>query len=163
MLAMALNGNTYAQIWVNNTNPESYFETAIAVLEKKIAGYESWNQRYPGFGGFIPWIYNYDSGIVPTPGFATTVPGLDNGQMCWAIHALVYVLQNIGQLSLAARYDSYLQIMISNAVTIFYAGEGHIRTVATISNVFAPPSENTYGTDCGCNVTVKMKRNLFSS
>jgi hypothetical protein len=68
-------------------------DTVLQVLEKKIASYEQWNQEFPGFGGFIPWVYVNDTGMVPIPpAWSNKVPGLDNGEMIWGIYAVIQAL-----------------------------------------------------------------------
>jgi hypothetical protein len=48
-------------------------------LTKKIATYEDFNKRYPGYGGFFPWITSNGSNVGPTPDWVNRVPSLDNG------------------------------------------------------------------------------------
>ena len=46
---------------------DSRLDVVLTMLERKISSYEKWNSTYPGFGGFIPWVYVNDSGMVPIP------------------------------------------------------------------------------------------------
>jgi hypothetical protein len=36
------------------TDAKAAKELALGVLQRKIASYEAFNKRYPGFGGFLP-------------------------------------------------------------------------------------------------------------
>eukprot|EP01114_Cavostelium_apophysatum_P006357 TRINITY_DN1762_c0_g1_i1.p1 TRINITY_DN1762_c0_g1~~TRINITY_DN1762_c0_g1_i1.p1 ORF type:complete len:513 (+),score=91.94 TRINITY_DN1762_c0_g1_i1:144-1682(+) len=144
MLTLALAGDPRAALFVNYANPNNATETAVEILTNKINSYEQYNEQFPGFGGFFPWFGVADSGMIPLNGWTDTVPGLDNGQLAWAIYALIPNLQNAGYKQLASRYQAQLQRMIDNCMTIFYDGGGRIRAVTKIANVSLPPSENTY-------------------
>jgi hypothetical protein len=64
------------------------------MLELKISTYEAFNDKYPGFGGFLPWIA-VDGGIItPTWDFHNRVPSLDNGEYFWALYGITGVLES---------------------------------------------------------------------
>lgn len=50
----------------------------LDLLTVKISTYEKFNQAYPAYGGYFPWITVADSGIVPTPDWLqpARVPGV---------------------------------------------------------------------------------------
>jgi len=157
MLALALSGNSHAQIFINNNENNNdttgnWTQTAVDVLTSKISSYEQFNTNFPGFGGFFPWFMNLDTGMIPTDDFKNSVPGLDNGQLAWSIFALTYVIKDMpGFEMLYVRYRNQLQLMIQNCVLVFYQGNGYIRAVTTIANVTAPPSVNQYSDQCTSN------------
>jgi hypothetical protein len=49
ILAKVLEGDSKAQIVYT-------VEEAVEVIRKKTQTYEEFNSRYPGFGGFMPWV-----------------------------------------------------------------------------------------------------------
>ena len=59
------------------------------MLTKKITTYEKFDQDYPGYGGFLPWVAVKQTGVEPTWDWTTAVPSLDNGQLFWAAYGLV--------------------------------------------------------------------------
>jgi len=114
-------------------------------LEKKVSTMEDFDRRYPAFGGFLPWfcargaledgrcrgLNDPAGGLEPTYDFHDSMPGLDNGQMAWAIVALVHVLKkkatadSTGRISsLAERWEQRLLRMQATAVNLFYNGNG---------------------------------------
>ncbi len=44
MITLAFAGNRFAQIWVDNENPENFQAKAMDILEKKIKTYHKFNQ-----------------------------------------------------------------------------------------------------------------------
>mmetsp|Transcript_67977 Transcript_67977/g.126958 ORF Transcript_67977/g.126958 Transcript_67977/m.126958 type:complete len:558 (-) Transcript_67977:36-1709(-) len=138
---------------------------AIAILTKKIDSYETFDATYPGFGGYLPWMCSRGSKSLaggkqvcrdsndepadptPTPDWTDRVPALDNGQLAWAVHAVVHVLSarasNGTDAALHHRWDSYLQKLRRSSVMIFYHGEGsgRVRTVTQMRSTSLPPSD----------------------
>lgn len=154
MLAKALAGNSYARIFVhpNGHNPASTDKFILKLLETKMATLEAWVVEYPGFGGFLPWLANRDTGIEPMPDWRNQVPALDNGEMIWALFAVqVAASQRSDSRSilLGHRVREYLEMLAVTAPIIFYEGNGHIRAVATVkNNKAAPTNPNNYGMNC---------------
>ena len=67
-------------------------EEALAMLTLKIGTYEAFDQKYPGYGGFLPWM-SVNQGVVgPSWDWTNRVPSLDNGQLFWAVYGLVQIL-----------------------------------------------------------------------
>ncbi|CAE8596147.1 unnamed protein product [Polarella glacialis] len=137
---------------------------ALDVLEKKVSSLEAFDASHPGFGGFLPWFcsrgatnttpgaayscrgLDQEAGpIVPTSGWVSEVPGLDNGQMAWATYAVARVLADRAALAtggdavrirnLADRWEQRLARMRSSAVPLFYAGQGRVRAVTVVQNM----------------------------
>jgi hypothetical protein len=88
MLALAVNGSVVAQTFVDPTGSNAV-TLAVQLLRKKMDAYEAWNRKYPGYGGFMPWVSvsNTDPDLHPTPDWVGRVPSLDNGEWVWAIYA----------------------------------------------------------------------------
>jgi hypothetical protein len=159
MLARALEGNEYARIFVSpdDQTDSVVVDRVLTILERKVTTLEDWNDNYPGFGGYLPWVANYPSGVVPMPAWTNSVPALDNGEMIWGLYACKVATQSRSDqrsLSLAARMSSYLGLLASTARTVFYAGQGHIRAVATIKDPQAAPTDpSNYGMDCNPKIS----------
>ena len=90
MLAIALDpladnafNSKMASVFLSPDDPGEGRNVALQILTKKIASLVDWNRRYPGYGGFLPWFYNYDTGLVPADGWNSSVPALDNGEVCF--------------------------------------------------------------------------------
>eukprot|EP01129_Flabellula_baltica_P008794 TRINITY_DN3526_c0_g1_i1.p1 TRINITY_DN3526_c0_g1~~TRINITY_DN3526_c0_g1_i1.p1 ORF type:complete len:477 (+),score=86.60 TRINITY_DN3526_c0_g1_i1:13-1443(+) len=138
MLALYLSGDRRAQTWFSQYTRED----VISILEAKISTYEQFNVEFPGFGGFLPWYVNSNNGIKPTWDFQDRVPGLDNGQLAWALEALTFVLDD--DTELYRRYQNYTSLLKKNSVLIFYNGDGYVRAVTKIKDTKAPPSQENY-------------------
>jgi hypothetical protein len=127
-------------------------DEALELAEKKIDSYERFATKYPGFGGFLPWIKVSGTDISPTSDWNNRVPSLDNGQLFWAAYGLAHVLETkYSHLGLAERYNRFWRTMADNAITMFYEEDGKIRTVAALTNQSLPVAENQYHrdqTDC---------------
>jgi hypothetical protein len=54
-------------------------DEVFMLLKKKTETLEKFNQRFPGFGGYMPWVFVNGTEPVPTPDFASRTPALDNG------------------------------------------------------------------------------------
>lgn len=141
-------------------------DEALNILEKKVSSLEDFDRRFPAFGGFLPWFctrgYSQKTGqckgldesfsyIEPKtdPSEKISLPALDNGQMAWAITALVQVLgKRSGESSqiqsLAQRWEQRLQRMKDSAVSLFYDGRGTgtVRAIATLKDVHVDAAKN---------------------
>lgn len=151
MLAKALDGNAFAQRFVDDGSQRSVEEIVLGHLERKMNTFEKWNREFPGFGGFLPWVDNNASGVVPLPAWENQVPSLDNGEMIWGLYAckvVAFEMQDSRFHAIASRISNYLTLLSQNARIVFYAGDGHIRSVSTIRSATAVPSEANYGMDC---------------
>ena len=72
MLGKVLEGQELAKAFYTK-------DEAIEMLTKKITTYEKFDQDYPGYGGFLPWVAVKQTGVEPTWDWTTAVPSLDNG------------------------------------------------------------------------------------
>ena len=59
ILAKVLDNDPLAQLIYTKSE-------ALEMATKKIDTYEKFNTRYPGFGGFLPWISVIDGEVTPT-------------------------------------------------------------------------------------------------
>jgi len=143
LLAQALEGNDYAQIFVSPQNSSNAPAVALDLLTRKMNSYEKWNANYPGFGGYLPWIFIQPTGVTPANGWEDKVPSLDNGELIWGVYAVIQVIGSL-DIPLAQRYRNYFNMLAQNAVMIFYNGNGQIRTVTQILNVTVSPFPGNY-------------------
>eukprot|EP00347_Sterkiella_histriomuscorum_P017499 403349118 len=139
LLAKVLQGNKLALNFYSK-------EEALDMLTKKITSYEIFDQTYPGYGGFLPWVAIKQDTITPTWDWETAVPALDNGQLFWGAYGLVQVMKQSTpeQDQLIKRWTAFYEKMAANSITIFWAGNGKIRTVTQIGDIKAPVVGNTY-------------------
>jgi hypothetical protein len=164
LIALALNGNSIAANFLSPNDMNQAPFIALQQLATKVNTYDAFTLKYPGFGGFLPWVYVSDNGIEPTVDFNSSVPSLDNGQLFWSAYAVSYVLsQNFSDIphqpmeqadgvdafytdprtTLAQRWANVVQRMVDNAVVIFYepflnTTTGQFRTVSHILNRTQP-------------------------
>lgn len=161
ILAKALAGNEAASIFVmrNMTIVRSEVrDKVLSALELKLDTYEKWNRDYPGYGGYIPWYSNKDSGVTPMPAWTSSVPALDMAEMIWGLYACEISTWQISGSSARAkavsqRFNAYLALLAKTAPIMFWEN-GNIRGVATIKDVQAQPTDpNNYGMNCDVKVT----------
>ena len=92
----------------------------LDVCRRKLATFERFNARYPGFGGFLPWFHTdaATGGLAPQPPhWVDAVPSLDNGEMLWTMLALVHALRTTGETQLA---DGYLSCLFVSCPPNFF-------------------------------------------
>lgn len=165
ILALALAGNERAELFLNSSSVDGDGRRlAIDLLTKKINTYYKWNATYPGFGGFMPWVFVYDWGIVPATGWENQVPGLDNGEWIWSLMAAQWALSRLGPKykALADQYQRYIQMLADNSITVFYDGGGRIRCVTKILNTSALPFPGNYETSGWCYLDDPYEGELFA-
>ena len=116
------------------------------MLNKKINSYESFNSKYPGYGGFLPWITVDGANVEPTYDWKNRVPSLDNGELFWAMYGLVEILETKypDQKVLIKKWNDAINRMATNSVKIFYEVGGLIRTVAAMTDMTRSVDQNKY-------------------
>lgn len=146
MLALALSGNHHAQIFVSPLRPESAVTMALSIMERKVRTMQKWIEERPGYGGFLPWIYNSNDGIIPADGWENSVPALDNGEMIWGYIAVRVALKNFAksqstttkEVSIAEKLiddiEEYLQYIAKTAPVVFLDGDGY--RIRAVSNFY---------------------------
>lgn len=136
LLALAVAGNELARVFVGGQG------AALSLLAAKMATYEAWREDYPAYGCHFPWVAFNGSRLVPADGWndPPRVPGLDNGELVWAILAASEALGQAGYSDLAGRYMDWFRCMAGSAKAIFYQGNGTVAAVVSIANTSAPVS-----------------------
>lgn len=90
VLAHAISGNPLAARFLSPDKPERASDIAYEIMEKKLQTYLSFNQSYPGFGGFLPWFLSNETTLRPTWDWVNRVPALDNGQVSLTMNNCCY-------------------------------------------------------------------------
>jgi uncharacterized protein YggL (DUF469 family) len=139
LMAQYFANSTRAQTLFNNSVSGSTYQKVLNLLDRKLSAFEIFNNRWPGFGGFLPWIYNDGIGAIrPTDDWQHAVPALDNGEMIWALIALQRSLSMLKSTvfinNLVKRISRWLVLMSRTAAVIFYAGHGVVRCVTELRN-----------------------------
>jgi hypothetical protein len=129
----ALAGDPAARLVVSGDDAGTTESTALEILQGKLASYESFHERYPGYGGFLPW-FQAGGEMEPTEDWRGEIPGLDNGEWVWSLMTAEYVLRQQGHNALADGYADYNRRLRQNVVKMFYdedAGKvrGDVRVV----------------------------------
>lgn len=147
LLALVLDGNEYAQLFVSPSNPAKAKEKALNLLQRKMASYEKFSQEYPGFGGFLPWFQVSNAGLRPTSDWSNRVPALDNGQFAWSLYLTADILEKNGYSELANRYKVYWTTLAENSVPMFLdTRSGRVRGISQIQNVKGGVTKQNYAT-----------------
>ncbi|ORY25727.1 putative GPI anchored protein [Naematelia encephala] len=136
MYALTLSGDPDAAIWVCSDDPGSAQEKVVGLLSKKLKTYRKFNETFPGFGGYLPWFLANDTDIQPTSDWVNRVPALDNGELIWAVYAVVQVLRASNQSDwqeLASGWQEWLNYISITGPKIFYYGDGNICTVVNLN------------------------------
>jgi hypothetical protein len=133
MLALYMMDNIYARQFFRNASQDDIVE----ILEKKIASYNDFHRRYPGFAGFLPWFASNGSQMNLLNGWTSRVPGLDNGQLIWSIKILIETLKTKKLFNTAEKYQQRIDLMTKTAIPVFYdVQRGGIRCVSGIKDMF---------------------------
>lgn len=75
----AIAGSPEAARYLSPGSPEAAPGLVASIMQTKLQTYLRFNETYPGFGGFLPWVLADGQDLTPTPDWADRVPGLDNG------------------------------------------------------------------------------------
>lgn len=128
-----------------------HFDEAIDLVRRKVHAFEAFNQDFPGYGGFFPWV-QYSTNLThmsPAWNWQNSAPALDNGELFWGAFALSYTLNQTfyrNYADLAQRWSLFYRRMVAHAKTIFYDGHGRVRAVVQMTDQRKPVSENNYTT-----------------
>jgi hypothetical protein len=149
LLAKAIAGDPTARDLVTPDpgDPSRAVARALDVLGRKIATYRRFDEKNPGFGGFLPWFRVAGGELEPMDGWSDRVPGLDNGQLAWSLYLAEGVLRENGHVALADAYRRHLDRMADNVVRVFYDPAGrHFRGEAVLERgARVAPGKNRYG------------------
>ncbi|KAG5950484.1 hypothetical protein E4U53_004966, partial [Claviceps sorghi] len=116
-------------------------ELASSIMKTKLQTYLRFNQTYPGFGGFLPWIATNEHDLSPTWDWNNRVPALDNGELVWAVYACIHALEqsrNLLNKSLAQDWQRWLDYVKTTAATVFYQGDGRVCAVTELKDQTRP-------------------------
>ena len=147
VLAQALAGDSSAVRVVSPNAPSNAPEVAYGIMETKLATYLAFNQSYPGFGGFLPWYNNTYTTIEPTSDWVNRVPGLDNGELIWAVYGAVQALESSPKAkyrNLGKQWQAWLDYTKTNIARMFYLGDGKLCAVVDLKQNLSPtdPKQN---------------------
>lgn len=142
VLAKAIAGDRDAARFVSPQDPKAASEVAFRLMRQKLATYLQFNRTFPGFGGFLPWFNNTYADIEPTSDWVDRVPGLDNGELLWAVFGAVEALQSHGNsayIELGHQWQAWLDYAKGNAARVFYhGGFGRVCAVSTLNQTLQP-------------------------
>lgn len=146
-LAHAINGDSGAARFISPHSPSSAPDIAYGLMKQKLETYLAFNKTYPGFGGYLPWYNNTYKKLAPTDDWVNRVPGLDNGELIWAVYAAVQALESSSKAnyqSLATKWQAWLDYTKQNAVKMFYYGNGRVCAVVDLKQHLPPdhPKQN---------------------
>lgn len=134
MLSLYFLDDTYAREFFGNSSQTDI----VNILERKIASYNDFHRRYPGFGGFLPWFAANGTEMNLLNNWETKVPSLDNGQLIWSIQILTETLGKNNLFDLAAKYQERMDLMTLTVIPVFYdAAKGSIRCESAITDMFS--------------------------
>lgn len=97
---------------------------AVELLQSKLAAYREFQERYPGYAGFLPWVEIRDGSMHPSGDWLGKIPGLDNGEWMWTMLMAEKALRDAGYGQLAEQYGEYNQRLQDNVAKVFYDPEG---------------------------------------
>ena len=67
-------------------------DEAASKLKQTLRTLLAYDQKYPDYGGFLPWVDIRPNGTIAPA--STKVPSLDNGQLTWALAAVVAAFED---------------------------------------------------------------------
>ncbi|SPO01984.1 probable GPI anchored protein [Cephalotrichum gorgonifer] len=133
----AIAGSKEAARFLTPDKPQDAPAFAASIMETKLKTYLRFNETYPGFGGFLPWMTTSNQDVSPTTDWENRVPGLDNGELLWAVYAVIQALEkshNKSFLKLAEGWQAWLDYTKSTAPKIFHLGGGRVCAVIAIAD-----------------------------
>ncbi|KAJ5402663.1 uncharacterized protein N7487_008559 [Penicillium crustosum] len=146
----AVAGSPEAARFLSPDNTAEAPEIAASIMQKKLQTYLKFNETYPGFGGFLPWVSADTQDMTPMSDWVNRVPGLDNGELVWAVYGFIQALENTGDKryqELAQKWQVWMDYTKTTAAKsanplsidqIFYKGNGRVCTVIDIKDQSLP-------------------------
>ncbi|KAG5977248.1 hypothetical protein E4U55_006949 [Claviceps digitariae] len=152
LYAHAISGSKEAARFLTPYDLTEAPKLAASVMKTKLQTYLRFNQTYPGFGGFLPWITTNEHDLSPTWDWNNRVPALDNGlaktpeslscyELVWAVYACIQALEQTRDLlnkSLAKDWQTWLDYVKTTAATVFYQGNGRVCAVSKLKDQTKP-------------------------
>ncbi|PHH77905.1 hypothetical protein CDD83_4070 [Cordyceps sp. RAO-2017] len=151
LYARAVDGSPEAARFLAPDRPSTAPDLAVAVMRTKLQTYRRFNQSYPGFGGFLPWMTTSAVNATPAWDWVNRVPALDNGELLWAVYAFVSAVEATGRPSLrrlGREWQAWFDYARTTAATVFHAGAGRVCAVSTIRDQVLPVSHPRQGYAC---------------
>ncbi|KAJ4238540.1 hypothetical protein NW757_012930 [Fusarium falciforme] len=151
LYAQAISGSKEAARFLTPQNLGAAPGFAASIIETKLKTYLQFNETYPGFGGYLPWIKTDIQDIKPQDGWDNRVPGLDNGELIWAVYACIEALQkqpNAKFHKIADGWQNWLDYVASTAAEIFYIGKGRVCAVTEIADQTLPVDDPKQSYKC---------------
>ncbi|KAJ5214340.1 hypothetical protein N7449_001509 [Penicillium cf. viridicatum] len=139
----AVAGSPEAARFLSPENTAEAPRIAASIIQKNL-------QTYPGFGGFLPWVSADTQDMTPRSDWVNRVPGLDNGELVWAVYGFIQALENTGRKNyqeLAQKWQVWMDYTKTTAAKsanplsvdqIFYKGSGRVCTVIDIKDQSLP-------------------------
>ncbi|KAM3511729.1 hypothetical protein MY11210_004619 [Beauveria gryllotalpidicola] len=149
--AHAVAGSPKAARFLSPGNPPKAPQIAVSIMETKLETYLKFNATYPGFGGFIPWMTTSLQNIEPTWDWVNRVPGLDNGELLWAVYGCISALEQSCKAShrrLAAQWQKWLDYAKTTVDKVFYQGDGRVCAVTKIGDQKLPVNDPAQSYAC---------------
>ncbi|KAJ5610641.1 GPI anchored protein [Penicillium lagena] len=147
----AIAGSAEAARFLSPNNPAAAPGMVVSIMETKLQTYLRFNETYPGFGGFLPWFTSSTQDLTPTWDWVNRVPGLDNGELLWAVYGFIQALENTNNASykeLASKWQTWMDYTKTTAAQIFYKGNGRVCSVIDIKNQSLPVNDPNQSYDC---------------
>lgn len=119
--ARAIAGDPRAARFVYPAVPQDGAQWAVSMMYIKLQTYLEFNKTYPGFGGFLPWFLSNETKIQPTSDWVNRVPALDNGELIWAVYAVIQALNQSNTIEwhqLAQGWQKWLDYTKENAARV---------------------------------------------
>lgn len=151
MLALVVASEPLAWHWIAGAQDEAAGKhMARARLASIIGCYERMRERFPGCGGFIPWVgVNAEDfacsqwdGFKPSGDDEVKLPALDNGQLAWSFIAAATALEQSGtpeDVELSKRFWDHVDVMAKAAKALFFNPvNGTVRMVTTVTRSREP-------------------------
>ncbi|KPM42166.1 hypothetical protein AK830_g4372 [Neonectria ditissima] len=141
LYAQAIAGSREAARFLTPHDLKAAPSFAASIMEVKLKTYLQFNETYPGFGGFLPWILTDEQAIKPNDGWNNLVPGLDNGELIWAVYGCIEALNSQHKpkfTKIANGWQNWLDFVASTAGDIFHIGDGKVCAVTEMADQTLP-------------------------
>ncbi|KAK3181672.1 hypothetical protein K4F52_007050 [Lecanicillium sp. MT-2017a] len=149
--AHAIAGSPKAARFLSPDRPWKAPGMASSIMKKKLDTYLRFNETYPGFGGFLPWMTTSEQDVTPTWDWNNRVPGLDNGELLWAVYACINSLERSWDRSsrqLAKEWQKWFDYATTTVDKVFYIGDGHVCAVTKIADQTLPINDPEQSYEC---------------
>ncbi|XP_044718999.1 GPI anchored protein [Hirsutella rhossiliensis] len=151
LYARVIAGSREAARFLAPDDPPRAAQLAASIMATKLQTYLRFNQSYPGFGGFLPWVTTSSAEVQPTWDWVNRVPALDNGELLWAVYACISSLERSREPSfreLARDWQKWFDHAKTTAVRVFYSGSGRVCAVTKIKDQQLPVSDPGQRYEC---------------